>query len=113
MEWTEIFPTLNGIVGGVIMAMVGWLVATGRLHLGRETTVYKTLWEQEQEKNEKLETINDNLTADLRRNNETLVVTSTGLAKANEELISTNRRLDEHNKLMREILETKPKGVQP
>lgn len=112
MQWTDLFPTLNGIVGGVIMALVGWLVGTGRLRLGREADMYKTLWETEQTKSTKFEALSDKLTEDLRRNNEILVSTSAGLAKANEELLEDKRHLLDNNRFMKDIIEGRKENRQ-
>lgn len=111
-DWNNIFPAVNGIVGGFIMALVAWLVGTGKLHLSRETTLYKKLWETEQDKTQKLDALNDQLTEDLRRNNETLIATSAGLTKAyddivkmNNDLMTANRQLSENLTLLKTVLE--------
>jgi septal ring factor EnvC (AmiA/AmiB activator) len=113
-DWNNLFPALNGIVGGFIMALVAWLVGTGKLHLSRETTLYKTLWDTEQEKTRKLDTLNDQLTEDLRRNNETLIATSAGLTKAyddivkiNNDLMHANKQLNENFTLLKTVLDGK------
>jgi hypothetical protein len=114
VDWNQLFPTLNGIVGGIIMALVGWLVGTGKLHLARETALYKTLWESEQANTKKLDTLNDQLIEDLRRNNDTLTGTSAAITKAydeiarmNQDLMNSNKQLQDNMTLLKTVIEGK------
>jgi hypothetical protein len=40
--WDQVLPILNGIVGGVALAGVIWLLVTGKFHLARETESEKS-----------------------------------------------------------------------
>jgi phosphate/sulfate permease len=95
MDFKELFPALNGIVGGVIMALVGWLVGTGKLHLGRETALYKNLWDEEKVKSRQLQEDQNRLVEIIKRNNDTLTSSAEALARANNDVAEVNRMLRE------------------
>lgn len=74
-SFAEALPVLNGIVGGVALAGVLYLILTNRLALPREVATYKELWTLEREARIKLEGTVSDLTENMVKQNDSHVDT--------------------------------------
>lgn len=69
-SFAEALPVLNGIVGGVALAGVLYLILSNKLALPREVTTYKELWQEEKAARIKLEGTVSTMTANSAKQND-------------------------------------------
>lgn len=70
MDWAKVWPVIVSTPGGVVMAIAIWALVTNRIALPREVQTWKGLYEEGKKDNVRLSGMVENLTNDLREQNQ-------------------------------------------
>lgn len=75
MGLDEFLPFVNNVLGGVLMAVAIWAMATGRINFPRELKVIQDLYDKEVARSERFETMNTELVKELAKQNDGHIAT--------------------------------------